>query len=73
MIMGKSDKIELWIDFSKQRVLELGNAIPVPNNDYNPLKNKPSINGITLSGDKTLTELMYDGLIIDGGDATSTP
>lgn len=27
------------------------------NDDYNPLRNKPSINGVTLKGDKTFEEL----------------
>ena len=38
--------------------------------DYNILRNKLKINGITLVGNKTMTELLSDGLIINGGDST---
>ena len=42
---------------------------PSSSSDYNDLKNKPSINGVTLSGDLTLEELG----IQPAGDYASEP
>lgn len=35
--------------------------------NYNALENKPEINGVTLQGDKSSTELKIAGKIVDGG------
>ena len=45
----------------------LGDGVEIT---YAGLPDKPQINGITLVGNKTMTELLSDGLIINGGDAT---
>lgn len=37
---------------------------------YEALPDKPQINGITLVGNVTIAQLLADGLIINGGDAT---
>ena len=38
--------------------------------DYNKLKNKPSIGGVTLQGEKNLSDFIDDYIIIDGGVAS---
>lgn len=43
--------------------------VVVHSNDYNNLINKPTINGVELAGNKTMNELLVNGLIIDGGSA----
>ena len=53
-----ADKIELRIQTSKLHQLDLGNAIPMPNKDYEKLINKPQINGVELIGDKTTSDLL---------------
>lgn len=39
--------------------------------DYNPLVNKPSIEGVTLIGDKTFEELNFAINLIDCGTSTT--
>lgn len=39
-------------------------------NDYEKLINKPSIAGVTLIGDKELSDFVPDYIIIDGGVAS---
>lgn len=46
-----------------------GDVIPLLETDYNHLYNKPSINNVTLVGNKNMSDLFPDGLIIDGGSA----
>ena len=41
----------------------------IKSTDYNQLVHKPQINGVELYGDKLLSAFLYDGIIIDGGDA----
>lgn len=40
--------------------LDLGNTIPVPVRDYEALENKPRVNGVELSGDKTTRDLKIE-------------
>lgn len=40
--------------------LDLGNTIPVPVRDYEEMENKPRVNGVELSGDKTTRELKIE-------------
>ena len=37
--------------------------------DYNELKNKPQMNGVTIQGSMVLVDLFPDGIVIDGGSA----
>ena len=40
--------------------LDLGNTIPVPVREYEEMENKPRVNGVELSGDKTTRELKIE-------------
>lgn len=42
---------------------------PVPVRDYELLDNKPQINGVELIGNKTMSEILSGGIILDGRDA----
>ena len=42
---------------------------PVPVRDYEMLDNKPQLNGIELIGNKTMSEILSAGIILDGCDA----
>ncbi len=44
----------------KRNELDLGNTIPVPVKDYETLGNKPRVNGVELSGDKTTRDLKIE-------------
>ena len=59
---------ELNIEIQKKQSLSIalnGNSIPGTRN-YNNLTNKPSINGVTLSGDKTIVDL---GIVSENTEA----
>lgn len=49
--------------------LTLVGDLPFVNNAYEELPDKPQINGVTLVGNKQLSDLFSDGIIIDGGGA----
>lgn len=56
---------------SRQEQLNLGNAIPVPSKDYRWLDNLPAINERTIIGHQSVAYYLQDGLILDGGDAST--
>lgn len=57
----ESDEYDLSLDDSDNIDAELGTAISnIQNTDYNPLINKPSINGVTLVGDLSSFDLGID-------------
>jgi hypothetical protein len=67
----------------KQDTLTAGTGIDITNNvisatggggtsDYSDLTNKPQINSITLSGNKSLTDLGIQGTITAGSNITLT-
>jgi hypothetical protein len=67
--MSQSAKVRLRIDRERETSISLGNTIPVLVKDYEKLDNLPQINGQTLIGNKLLSELIGDVLILDGGTA----
>ena len=68
LLIDDQDDITLETDNNDDLILETTSGIG-GTTDYNVLKNKPQINGITLEGNKLLADLFSDGLILDGGDA----
>ena len=67
--VAKQPKLSCRIDHERESTFSLGNTIPVPIKDYEKLDNLPQINGQTLIGNKLLSELIGDVLILDGGTA----
>ena len=55
---GAPPRVELRL--GKMNELDLGNTIPVPVRDYEEMENKPRVNGVELSGDKTTRELKIE-------------
>lgn len=53
--INKSDELKLGIDRSKNLKLKLGES--GSGGSYPPLANKPQINGVTLLGNKTSSEI----------------
>ena len=50
--------------------MSVENVRVVTTSNYEQLLNKPQINGVTLLGDMTSSELFPHGIILDGGDAS---
>ena len=63
----RNDDLILTLDGDEDIDLTMG-EVPV-NTDYNHLVHKPQINGVELIGNKLLSELIGDVLILDGGTA----
>lgn len=59
LVIGSNEQQRLKIGSgdNQKNALQLGGAFPVWEKDYEKLKNKPKINGITLEGDKTSRQL----------------
>jgi len=55
--MDDDEDMQLDMDEGQSFDLDLGDAVPTGGNDYNPLINKPKINGVELIGDKTSRQL----------------
>ena len=70
LVMDEEEPLDLVMDEDDPLNIKFGESvIPIMKDDYNDLRNKPSINGVTLEGNKLMNDLFPDGLIIDGGDA----
>lgn len=63
-----SNDLDLELD-QQPTDMNLQISQPYARSDYEKLTNKPRINGQELIGDKTLSELIGDGFIIDGGSS----
>lgn len=46
----KPGRVEIRIDEDRMHTFELGNYVPIYENDYNKLKGKPMIGGVILEG-----------------------
>ena len=62
--------MNLSLSSSSPLNLDLGQGGSAGVRDYEKLKNKPSINHVTLVGNLQLADLFPDGIIINGGDST---
>ena len=69
LILQLTDDEDLELSMDSESDLGLDLAEPVPITSYDLLLNKPTVNGRTIVGDKTVAYYLQDGLIIDGGDA----
>lgn len=57
LTVAENDAVTLGLDSGDNAALNVGSTTVVSVNDYNDLRNKPSIEGVTLEGDKTFEEL----------------
>ena len=62
MTVAENDAVTLGLDSGDNAALNVGSTTVVSVNDYNDLRNKPSIEGVTLEGDKTFEELNLQSL-----------
>lgn len=70
LILEVDDRDDMLLDMDSGGDIDLMDSVPYYSRDYNKLENKPRINGITLQGNRFLSDLFPDGIIIDGGGAT---
>jgi len=68
--LNRSPTMNVDIGSSNPLGVDLGQGGSAGTRDYERLKNKPQINGVTLIGNLFLSDLFPDGIIINGGDAT---
>ena len=68
LILELDEEDDLELELGDEDDLELNDGEPYFTNDYNGLLNKPQIEGVTLQGNKQLSDLI-DFLVIDGHDA----
>lgn len=62
LTVAENDAVTLGLDSGDNAALNVGSTTVVSVNDYNDLRNKPSIEGVTLEGDKTFEELNLQSL-----------
>ena len=62
LAVAENDAVTLGLDSGDNAALNVGSTTVVSVNDYNDLRNKPSIEGVTLEGDKTFEELNLQSL-----------
>ena len=62
LTVSTNDAVTLGLDSGDNAALNVGSTTVVSVNDYNDLCNKPSIEGVTLEGDKTFEELNLQSL-----------
>ena len=62
LTVAENDAVTLGLDSGDNAVLNVGSTTVVSVNDYNDLRNKPSIEGVALEGDKTFEELNLQSL-----------
>lgn len=62
LVIGSNEQQRLKIGSgnNQKNALQLGEAFPFWEKDYEKLKNKPQINGVTLEGDKTTRQLKIE-------------
>jgi len=73
LILEMSDNSDIELLEESGSDIDLMNGLPYykqGTDDYDELKNKPSINHVTLIGNLQLADLFQDGIIINGGDST---
>ena len=68
--LNRSPTLNVDLSSSGSLDVNLGQGGGVSIRDYEKLKNKPQINGVTLIGNLFLNDLFPDGIIINGGDST---
>ena len=57
LTVAENDAVTLGLDSGDNAALNVGSTTVVSVNDYNVLRNKPSIEGVELIGDKSFEEL----------------
>jgi hypothetical protein len=57
LTVAENDAVTLGLDSGDNAALNVGSTTVVSVNDYNDLRNKPSIEGVELIGDKSFEEL----------------
>ena len=57
LTVAEPDAVTLGLDSGDNAALNAGSTTVVSVNDYNDLRNKPSIEGVELVGDKSFEEL----------------
>ena len=57
LTIAENDAVTLGLDSGDNAALNVGSTTVVTVNDYNDLRNKPSIEGVELIGDKSFEEL----------------
>ena len=57
LTVAENDAVTLGLDSGDNAALNVGSTTVVTVNDYNDLRNKPSIEGVELIGDKSFEEL----------------
>lgn len=57
---GQEQKLNIGPSTAPRQSLKVGGAVPIWEKDYEHLKNKPQINGVTLEGDKTTRQLKIE-------------
>ena len=57
LTVAENDVVTLGLDSGDNAALNVGSTTVVSVNDYNDLRNKPSIEGVELVGDKSFEEL----------------
>ena len=62
LTVAENDAVTLGLDSGDNAALNVGSTTVVSVNDYNDLRNKPSIEGVALEGDKTFEELNLQSL-----------
>lgn len=62
LTVAEPDAVTLELDSGDNAALNVESTTVVSVNDYNDLRNKPSIEGVTLEGDKTFEELNLQSL-----------
>lgn len=49
--------IDMTVTDGEDVAMDASDAVPVPASDYDKLKNRPKINGVTLEGNKSASDL----------------
>lgn len=68
LVLDDQDELELSLDENDEE-FSLEDAMPILD-DYNKLRHRPEINGVTLEGSMSFSDFFSSSeLIIDGGNA----
>lgn len=68
LVLDDRDELELSLDENEEE-FSLEDAMPILD-DYNKLRHRPEINGVTLEGSMSFSDFFSSSeLIIDGGNA----
>lgn len=57
---GQRQRLKIGPGTAPRQSLQMGGAVPIWEKDYEHLKNKPQINGVTLEGNKTTRQLKIE-------------